>query len=320
MEQFNWFPGLVVVRHSDPVGTVLSSHTFEIAPIEPPHSRVLFDCVHPDDDAVINVRMGAVLAYDAASRSWPLLVEPNIGLRLTVNGIHIDNSALVSEALFDMPDAPVPLAALHALSPLITGGDAVATVELVKLGDVPQTRWVGGLLYEASARSTGGGGTHAFIAREIFEGSIVIAPRSPTCSVRHTDVQVTLSTVRPDEFTGVGSIAAGKGRFQLEFDCDPGDPGTILPVDLTLIDTLNPHNATETLSLRAGAGDASGLGLQMIHDGRPVTLNTRMFDVETIPAQGGAFAIPFEVQYIQTGAPVAPGAVHAVAYFLFEYR
>ena len=117
---------------------------------------------------------------------------------------------------------------------------------------------------------------------------------------------------------------ANKNCFS--FDC-PSDYSSII-LQGRLSDANNPSNATNILSTETGAGNAQGVGIQLLLNGGAVVKlgplsNDPTTDIGSIWSIGSAGSTTRDVslkpQYIKTG-PITPGTVKARAIVTFYYQ
>lgn len=134
----------------------------------------------------------------------------------------------------------------------------------------------------------------------------------PTCSIEASslDLSVTLSPVSKSVFTGIGSTA-GQVPFQYRLNCDSG-----VTVNLTVEDSSDLSNTGNIFSLQRDA-TATGVGIQMLHDGTPVSFKESKTLVSS--AVQGMNIIDFDARYIKIADDVQPGSVIAKAIISFDY-
>ncbi|RKU05030.1 fimbrial protein [Burkholderia sp. Nafp2/4-1b] len=137
-----------------------------------------------------------------------------------------------------------------------------------------------------------------------------------TCSV--PDQTVMLPSVMYNAFNGVGSTA-GATDFQLRLNNCPAGYNRIgyqlEPLDDVIVGTPG------AIQLRPDS-TASGVGLQLTDGttGQPLVLRRSLPVTGYNPATGGSPSIPLRAAYLQTGAQVGTGSVHAAAQILIDYQ
>ena len=114
----------------------------------------------------------------------------------------------------------------------------------------------------------------------------------------------------------VGTTPAGAQNTQnLGLNCDPG-----ANVNVSLSGIQNPDVATTSVLALTGQGNtgtAKGVGVQLLYNGTPITLNTRLpLNVAT----GGQQAFPLTARYYQTQTTVEPGTANASATLNLTYQ
>ncbi|MBD1413390.1 type 1 fimbrial protein [Burkholderia contaminans] len=137
-----------------------------------------------------------------------------------------------------------------------------------------------------------------------------------TCSI--PDQTVTLPPVQHHVFNGVGSTA-GATDFQVQLNNCPAGYNRIgyqlAPLDDMVV------GAPGGMHLRPDA-KASGIGIQIADGatGQPLTLRKSHTVTNYNRATGGSPSIPLRASYLQTGAKIGGGSVHAAAQVLLDYQ
>ncbi|MET1532185.1 fimbrial protein [Burkholderia sola] len=137
-----------------------------------------------------------------------------------------------------------------------------------------------------------------------------------TCSI--PDQTVTLPPVQHRDFNGVGSTA-GATDFQVQLNNCPAGYNRIGYQLAPLDDVV--AGMPGGMQLRPDA-TASGVGIQIADasTGQPLTLNRSHTVTGYNRATGGSPSIPLRASYLQTGAKVGGGSVHAAAQVLLDYQ
>jgi len=137
-----------------------------------------------------------------------------------------------------------------------------------------------------------------------------------TCSI--PDQTVTLPPVHHHVFSGVGSTA-GATDFQVQLNNCPAGYNRIgyqvAPLDDVVAGTPGG------MQLRPDA-TASGVGIQIADasTGQPLALRKSHTVTGYNRATGGSSSIQLRASYLQTGAKVGGGSVHAAAQVLLDYQ
>lgn len=137
---------------------------------------------------------------------------------------------------------------------------------------------------------------------------ITLSPPPVSCTVttRHQSIDF-------EEFNDVGS--AKDGDIRLGLNCVNIPAGTSLPINLTLLDTHNPGNNSDTLSVAPDS--AAGLGIKIKQAARPVYFgSTGRWQAGR--AVNGANTVQLTANVSQTG-PMRQGALKAEATFVVDY-
>ncbi|WP_322024222.1 fimbrial protein [Burkholderia sp. BCC1977] len=137
-----------------------------------------------------------------------------------------------------------------------------------------------------------------------------------TCSI--PDQTVTLPPVQRRAFSGVGSTA-GATDFQVQLNNCPAGYNRI-GYQLAPLDDL-VTGMTGGMQLRPDA-KATGVGIQIADatTGQPLALRKSHTVTNYNRATGGSPSIPLRASYLQTGATIGGGSVHAAAQVLLDYQ
>ncbi|KVZ13954.1 fimbrial protein [Burkholderia ubonensis] len=140
---------------------------------------------------------------------------------------------------------------------------------------------------------------------------------SYTCDVDagSRSMTVPLGDVRVDRFTGAGSTFADRS-FSIGMTCT--QPAGAYNISLTFAATSDASGAPGVLAITQGAAAATGVGIQLLMNGSPVTFGS-VIDAGSATA-GATLAIPMTARYYQTGSVVTPGAAHGIATFTISYK
>ena len=191
--------------------------------------------------------------------------------------------------------------------PWVLGGPF--RIRLYKTGSISGGALSTGRLFSWTTPKTSGGILEVAVG-EITGGSVT----SVACSISTPNISVPLGDVEGKLLTGVGTTVADK-QFNIGLNCDSD-----ARVNVTLQGTQNPDTSnTSVLALtNAGnAGTANGVGVQLLYNGAPLTLNNRII-LKT--SSGGQESLPFVARYFQTKNPVSPGQANATATLNLTYQ
>ncbi len=134
------------------------------------------------------------------------------------------------------------------------------------------------------------------------------------CSVTNSALSVTMGTVQKRAFRGAGT---GPGdsftrTLTIPLNCNAGTRVNV-QIDGSVQDAANG-----VLNLTGGTGSATGVGIQLLYNNVPLTLqkpiNTGSADT------AGTFSIPLQARYYQTGSDITPGTANATATFTITYQ
>ncbi|KMZ12411.1 Fimbrial adhesin [Candidatus Burkholderia humilis] len=133
------------------------------------------------------------------------------------------------------------------------------------------------------------------------------------CQVTNSNIVVPLPPVQTTELLAVG-ITKGATNFQVPLVCDTG-------VKIAYeIDGTSGSSAKGVLANQTGSGYATGVGIQVLQNATPVTLNQLSGSYITTTAANQSVNIPFTAQYYQTATTTTPGNVKATATVQMNYQ
>jgi len=220
-------------------------------------------------------------------------------------GIYDTNIAGVGIRIKSVNNEIFPVSRSVAANTYMTVPGNGFTIELIKTsaGAVGAgTLTTGRVLrwYIASATTYG--------ANAALTGSNTITPVA--CSINNTTIDVNLDDASEHDFSGVGSSAKPKD-FNVGLNCDAGTKVKM---------TLDGSHAgpAGVLSLNAGGGQASGIGIQLLKGTTPVALGTAL-DFGTATTAGD-MQLPLTARYYQTATPIVGGTTNATATFTMTYN
>lgn len=134
------------------------------------------------------------------------------------------------------------------------------------------------------------------------------------CTINNTNVTVRLEDVLGADLKAVGTTAKLK-KFNVGLDCDADAK---INVKLTGNDNTDTSAAGVLQLTNAGAtGVAKGVGIQMLYNDAPMTLNQNVL-LKT--STGGLETFEFGAQYYQTKAAVSTGSANATATLEITYQ
>ena len=180
------------------------------------------------------------------------------------------------------------------------------TFELVKIsataGSGPMST---GTLVRASIR-----GWNYIYTANLASSSI----SNPTCTVTSTNVQVPLGNVEKRSFSGKGSTSPVKNFF-IPLNCAVG-----ARISFKMEATPDSSGAPGVIALSSAApgSAATGVGVQVLYSGRPVTFGA--ITAAGTASSAGGFSVPFVARYYQTQPNITPGQANAQATFTMTYN
>ncbi|MEA9389678.1 fimbrial protein [Acerihabitans sp. TG2] len=144
----------------------------------------------------------------------------------------------------------------------------------------------------------------------IYSGSITVIEKA--CSVTTPAITVPMGEVARSAFTGIGSTA-GTHDFAIALDCDASTN-----IKLQLAGTTAGGLPT-VLALTASASPpaATGVGVQVLYAGNPVTIGTPI-TIGTTPTDG-PYNLALQARYYQINSVVTAGQADSTATFTITY-
>ncbi|WP_181366955.1 fimbrial protein [Enterobacter sp. CGMCC 5087] len=135
------------------------------------------------------------------------------------------------------------------------------------------------------------------------------------CSVINTNIQVNMNPANATDFRKNSGVA-GKTDFKIDLDCD-ASTNVNVTIDPGSAGAENSANGILKLD-NTGGQTASGVGLQILSEGVPVQFG-RPKRIGTTGTDG-AYSVPLQAQYVQTGGDITAGAANASATFTMTYQ
>jgi type 1 fimbria pilin len=304
--------GRVVVRPSDPIGTILRKSSF---PIIPNGSRISCDRAGGQIQAVLS--QNPVLSPAGGASVYNTNIK-GIGIRLyreasgasNFSGYYPYSRPLEGGTWFGNKNYRL--------------GEGFFVVEIIK-----------------TAASTGSGALTAgryssyhsrddvnnpFLTSTVYGNAITIA--SSSCELLgKVNKTVQLPTVNKSGFKGVGSTQ-GTQAFDLNFLCNGGE--NLTPYEQSNKISLNfdyalAPNTTNVLANNAPASTrAKGVGVQLKTNYKNVSkviAKNEKLELGTVKSnQNIQYNVPLDASYYQTDAIITPGKVSSVATVTIEYE
>lgn len=137
------------------------------------------------------------------------------------------------------------------------------------------------------------------------------------CSVVESsrNLHIDLGGVDRSHFEGVGSTLNTRD-FAINLKCTPYGDGHGSPLSIELTGNATPDHP-DVLALQSGSAAATGVGIQLLTRGTPLSLNS----LNRIGMVDGSFvSLPLTARYYQTAPRVTPGEVNATLTFVVQMR
>ncbi|MBC6559017.1 fimbrial protein [Citrobacter braakii] len=137
---------------------------------------------------------------------------------------------------------------------------------------------------------------------------------SVACTVGNAALSVSMGAVEKRAFSGPGTWPgdANTRSFTIPLNCNAG-------TRVSLQMDGSAQNATQgVLNLAGGADSATGVGIQLLYNNASLPLST-VISTGTAASEG-AYSIPLQARYYQTGSDITPGVANASATFTLVYQ
>ncbi|WP_234081711.1 fimbrial protein [Enterobacter quasiroggenkampii] len=275
--------GTVVVQRDAPVGTIMKSVSVTYSPggttlgCDTNWTQVAQQILFPNLSAISNV-------YQTNLNG--------VGIRVSRNGKYFNYTSAVSASTY-----------VSTSTPLIA--------ELVKTasGQVVSGTLASGTLTKISISESPG----YYIDTYLGSGSVL----SVACSITTPSLTFPIGDVLASRFgSTVGTIPANANNTQnLGLNCDAG-----ANINVALNGTQNPDVGTTSvlaLTNQGSADVAKGVGVQLLYNGSPLILNSRIV-LKT--SSGGQETFPITARYYQTKTAVTTGKANASATLDLTYQ
>ncbi|MEG5462312.1 fimbrial protein [Enterobacter chuandaensis] len=185
-------------------------------------------------------------------------------------------------------------------------------IELVVTGPVASGSLTPGVLGVVMLQGSDGV-YHDGLTATLLDGTINVL----ACTITTPQLTFPIGDISAAAFgSTVGTTPTGAQNTQnLGLNCDPG-----ANVNVSLSGIQNPDVATTSVLALTGQGNtgtAKGVGVQLLYNGTPLTLNTRL---PLNVVAGGQQAFPLTARYYQTQTTVEPGTANASATLNLTYQ
>ncbi|MBW1250804.1 fimbrial protein [Pseudomonas tolaasii] len=281
---FNFtFPTNVLYSDNLPVGSVLASRSVSMP------ADVIYRCGDLDD---LTQTRGSYYPRTADASGVMVTNVSGVGVRTTL-------SSNGSSSVF-------PASVWSRGGVVVYVQPASVLIEFVKTGPI-----TGGTIDSGYYTGIKGSDGNWF---SIYNVSNKINLVRTGCTVNNTAIKVRMGTFSPGSFKGVGPSTTSTS-FSIGLDCLAGSK-----ISMTISGTADVSGVQGVLALDPSTSPpaASGLGLQVLFAGTPVTLGTAVPVMNSAPA--GAVTIPMTARYYQTAARVTGGPANSTATFTMTYN
>ena len=153
------------------------------------------------------------------------------------------------------------------------------------------------------------------LANQVTFSKTTVNIVSTGCRVLDDDIAVPLPDVAASDFTAVGARPASRD-FTIDLTCD-NDVAVSYQIDGTPPSGMPASNGV--IAAATGAGQATGVGVQLTRSGTLVPLGAKTPYLRTT-SNGQSVPIPLTASYYATALPVRGGTLSAVATFTMFYE
>ena len=298
--------GRVVVRPSDPIGTILRKSSF---PITPNSSLISCDRAGGQIQAVLSQNpalspAGGASVYNTNIKGIGIRLYRDAGSGSGFSGYYPYTRALTASTSYNL-------------------GVGSFVVEIIKTaastGSGPLTAG------KYSSYHSRDDVSKPFLTSTVYGDAITIA--SSSCELLgEVNKTVQLPTVNKSGFKGVGSTQ-GNQAFDLNFLCNGGENLTPYEqsnkISLNFDYALAPNTTNVLANTAAVSTRASGVGIQLKTNynnvSKAIVKNEKLALGTVKSNQNIQYNVPLDASYYQTDATITPGKVSSVATVTIEY-
>lgn len=306
--------GIITAAHTVPVGGVIGEPIFS-------DSIDIYQCRIDPGKNIEFMLVGGMPGNRIQNASGHTIYELSGGIGYSLGAVVDHPECLRLQRYVDGNDSPDSNSANKRLCTIRSGmNDSVpyrvrAAVTLYKFAPEIASDHPGGYLGEVTLRAGGewAGGIYRVPESKIYLDGFKV--RQHSCDLDpQTETDVDLGAVSRTDFSGRGSVAPGSIRnLTIALQCSYL---TIADIQLTG-NAFTPGNSAGTLKLVRGNGSASGVGVRLTHNGRPVTFGEPLsFDEKTTQRA----VLRLQAAFIQTKHKIVPGRAEAVLNYTIRYQ
>lgn len=283
-------PGNFVVQRDTPIGTVIRSVNL------PLNNQQIGSC------STGGVALYYAFTYNGAQSTayahYYATPIPGIAMSVSVTGY--------SGNINGYYDNPQYIDSFYGGVGIYTG--SMTTISFIKTGSV-----VPGVMPSGQLGTFSGGTGGAMM--KLNMNSLVVTQAA--CSITTPNLTFPIGNVLASNFgTTIGAIPTGAQNTQnLGLNCDAG-----ANVNISLTGTQNPDvgsNSVLALTGQGSAGVANGVGVQILYNNSPLSLNS---NVVLKTSTGGQEIFPLTARYYQTKTTVTTGSANASATLNLTYQ
>lgn len=134
------------------------------------------------------------------------------------------------------------------------------------------------------------------------------------CILNTTNINFNLGKQQQEKFTGIGPIGSGETK-PIALTCDPDTKYSLQ------VDGITESNYSDVIELTQNSGAATGVGVQLLANNKPVQLNHAQYIATTTNGNTDSpQSIDITARYYQTADKVTPGSTNASATFTLTYQ
>ncbi|RUT65308.1 fimbrial protein [Morganella morganii] len=305
--------GVISAAHNVPVGGVIGETIFS-------DSIDVYQCRIDLGKAIEFVLVGGMKDSGIHSASGQTIYELSDGIGYSLGAAVDHPECLSSQRYVDGRDSPDNNSANKLLCTIRSGMKdsqpyrVRAAVTLYKLAPEIAFDHPGDYLGEIAMRigEQWADGLYGVPETKIYLGGFTV--RQNACDLDpQTDTEVDLGSVSRTDFSGKGSVAPGSIRnLTIALRCSH-----LIKADIRLSgNTFTAGNSPGTLKLTRRNGSASGAGVRLLHNGRPVALG-ELLSFDEVTAQRAVFRL--QVAFVQTRDNIVPGTADAILNYTISY-
>ncbi|HCU1240764.1 TPA: type 1 fimbrial protein [Morganella morganii] len=306
--------GYITAAYNVPVGGIIGETIFS-------DSIDVSQCLIDSGKEIEFVLVGGMPGNRTQNASGHTIYEFSGGIGYSLGAVAEHPECMTSSRYVDGRDSPDNNTANKRLCTISSGMEPSqpyrvrAAVTLYKLKPEIAAHHPGGYLGEIAMRVDGhwAAGLYGMPETKIYLDGFTV--RQHSCDLDpQTETDVDLGVVSRTDFGGKGSVAPGSIRnLTIALQCN-----SQVTADIRLTgNAFTARNSPGTLKLQRRNGSASGVGVRLTHNGRPVMFGEPLLFDEVTARRA---VLRLQAAFIQTRDSIEPGTAEAILNYTIRYQ